>query len=241
VHGADVGKPWKCIDLKRGRSFEFGRATPNASDYVSWRPDESAVACVRFDPPDKYHAVVLNSSTGETVDFSEQFSKLFSGRPLWNDHTYSDPPAVERLWSADGQYLILANMGCLIRPSPWECIDVRNRIPKLLPHARIAQWVRRLAVRGWLMVRTEDGHLYAVDYGFSKIQPIDDLTFRGEAEVAPNGRYAFVGEDDSNFRVRKLENPLVPIHATPNGSPQSPCSHSPVSHSPPPATNPPLS
>jgi len=128
----------KLLDVTTGDTHEFGRPHRWSPQVVavSWKPDDSAVLCIRGDEDDGYEAVVLEPATHEITDVSTEFEAAFGEDSL--SYAFSRPgeTAPSTRWTPDGQYFVVncdnPRGGFLVQPRPWKVIPLGDRIRQLV-------------------------------------------------------------------------------------------------------------
>jgi hypothetical protein len=173
---------FRLLDMRSGQLRDIGPCDGYSSQ-VSWKPDSSMLACVAGRWP--VRAWLVQPSTGERRDFSGPF------RGQFGDY----PPLLEPRWTADGEYLLVNSDslgGCLVRPEPWQVIELRARLAHLFePEKHRSTWpsgaVHALPLPGWVAF-WGPGALYAINYGTTRLVKLDEDAWEGWA-VSPDARW----------------------------------------------------
>jgi hypothetical protein len=121
---------------------------------IAWKPDESAVACINgvAGLEKKCEALLVQSDTLATIDFTTSFTKLFS----------EVRPGLNAAWTTDGNYLLIRDFfvgGAVVRPDPWLCNPLGEKLPsRFNPETRLRYMsdIYPLPVAGWIRARDPD-------------------------------------------------------------------------------------
>jgi len=182
----EYGGQCHCVDVSNGTVRAFGQT--NAYQVgVAWSPDSSRVFSVsgKIGANDVHEALLFEPLTGRIVDCTNAFRKAFPDRF----------PRLERLWAADGEYMLVNTLdtgGSLVRAEPWKVVRLglllAPRLSKTGP-SRMIPHLFRLPVPGWVGVRRigpyDDGHtFYAADYSGQHVLPLPS------GDVSPDGTLA---------------------------------------------------
>jgi len=236
------GYTWSILDLSTGTERSFGNRCRYASNVI-WKTDASELMCLSADHDGKhFRAFLWSTTTNEVDDLTESFREVLENpservsqyemlnENLMKSSLYETKNKISSAailyetlsWTSDGQYIAVntlgySRIGCLIRPKPWECIHVKERVQGLLPAGKTARaWVKLLPVPGWLAIRSRDDTYYAVDYAFTTIRELDCLPDM----ISPDGQHMLKWDSKrERYVLTRLDIPLPPF--TKQGTVQS--------------------
>ncbi|MHC4985404.1 MAG: WD40 repeat domain-containing protein [Planctomycetota bacterium] len=197
------------LDIQTGQVTQFGPRDATHTR-VSWRPDSSTALVVFEKRPasrrraSAYKALLVSPSGGEdggaaieTVDAPDDF------RQPWE--------TLCNRWTADGEYVVSELGMMLIRPKPWEVIDLTDQVGAI--HAdpdEFRTWggaILPLSVPGRLVtIGTRLGPVVAVDYEMGHAVR---LAYSGDWALSPDGTWVVEVDKagDPSFRPVDLRLP----------------------------------
>ncbi|GMU22427.1 MAG: hypothetical protein AMXMBFR13_25130 [Phycisphaerae bacterium] len=202
---------FRLLQVASGRVRDVGPCDGYTSS-VAWKPDSSAAACVAGRWP--VQAWMVEPGTGQIRDFSVPF------RAAFGDY----PPRIGPLWTADNQYLLVHTDrlgGCLVRPVPWQVIDVRLLLQQHLdpadrPHdARTARrwptWaLQTVPVPGWIACWAPAASLWIINYDATLRVDLGPrwISFN-EWSISPDGRWFL--QSGSSYEDSTYRQPVNPL------------------------------
>jgi hypothetical protein len=200
----DGRRQYHCVNVSDGTVRSFGQT--DAYDVgVAWTQDSSRVFCVsnKVGPEDRYEAIMLDPTTGATVDCTPGFQTTFAGHA----------PSLVALWTVDGKYVLVNALhisGHLVQPDPWQVIPLGQILAPgfTLPTkwSTIDPWLFRLSVAGWVGVVPTGNYgdspiQYAVDYSGQRVIPLLKDFPRA---VSPDGTKAATIDEGCHVEIRRL-------------------------------------
>ncbi|GAH38725.1 unnamed protein product, partial [marine sediment metagenome] len=167
------------IDLTTGAVRAFGPEDVRLG-MRKWKPDSSAVFCELIHRPADPNAD-RNSGPREYLLLGANgrvLARHLEPKPVYLGGFYQ--------FTADGQAVVTSH-GLLVRPQPWQVVDVKPRIAAHLPGVEPNQidlyW---LGASGWFGVFVPDAGMYAVD---ARAERFVRLCGRPTCALSPDGRY----------------------------------------------------
>lgn len=188
------GGPFALLNVRSGSTRPIGEPVWSTVD-VAWKPDESAVVLVSYNPyrpnGQQLTAVVLDLTSGELDEFSGPFNSTFDHIPVMSFGWTLAPHLSD--WTADGEYLIVNDIelgGCLVRPRPWSIKRVGQQLAESHPLAapsdpnrtyfglRPIRFLPDIAAHpryGWVWAQGRNGIIYAGNYEEERFVPFGDV------------------------------------------------------------------
>ncbi len=145
---------------------------------IAWKPDDSAVVCLvnsmsQTGWPPKEALLLHEPATARTVDVTRDYESLGLDESAFG---------IERRWTEDGTYIVINDVfgvgGVLIRPRPWEVIQVGEHLRRLLgplPQWQSSMTVEPLGIPGWVQTGAH-GVEYAYNYRNDELVELGDST-----------------------------------------------------------------
>lgn len=219
-HGAYVlfvgGAGVHLLDVSSGSARAFG-AAGTLVRAVSWRPDGGRLLCITQEPgpANMLGCLDIETASGAAHDLSTAYRL----------HLPEVPPALEPLWSADGQF-VLANSAAkgavLIHPEPWRVIWLGEAVQGQLEvdRANRPPWLFRLPLPGWVGLMS-DGALYATDCTGSKVVML--LERPAWWAISPDGTRVAVPGEGRTLEVQRIGEWWLrsPVPRSPESVPRS--------------------